>query len=52
MSANTINHRHAISLLILFGTILLVAAAWGLPDNGPSFIDPNIAETGARLVKE
>jgi hypothetical protein len=32
MSANT--HRHAISILIVLGTILLVAAAWNPTDTG------------------
>ena len=32
MSANT--RRHAIAILIVLGTILLVAAAWKPPANG------------------
>jgi hypothetical protein len=32
MTTNTITHRHAVSILLLLGTILLVVAAWK-PDN-------------------
>jgi len=33
MSQEIVIQRRSISLLCLFGTILLVIAAWNLPDN-------------------
>lgn len=36
MARDSIKQRRAVSLLFVFGSILLLVAAWNLPENAPN----------------